>query len=169
MMEKTSKSAERREQLQEWINNGAEWCANQLWNKTQNLASKKREIAILHDRLAELEGKAASFERLKTTNERLKDVLEENGIRTTKIRIYYKEHRCDVCTEEECYEWECDDYSDAIASIAWYTYHIADDVIDGITSDFKSQEYECYKIVDERTGEVLYEEDEEEGKDEQKD
>ena len=159
---------ERAEAIREWSEKGAEWCATQLWNARKKAADAGQAIKMYQREAWKERGERNFAYQIKKDNEHLKEILEENGIRPKKLRVYYRDADCPNCENnpENGGEWDCayceDDSRQMVESISWYTYKIDDGYITGITSAFKSEDYECYKITDENTGEVLYECKEEE-------
>ena len=163
----TKKNEDIQAKKAEWKEKGIDWCITKLWSTREDAKKTRKE-------LAELFGIKNYLYDVRRENEALKNVLEENGIRATKLRVYYKDKGytrmcllredvadCPNCFEENCEGNEKIDYChDCIETISWYSYKIDNGKIEGIVSNFCKDEYECYKIIDERTGEVLYEEKE---------
>ena len=156
----------KQEIIEQWTNKGAEYCANRLW-QCRNELKKERERRRLYFKEAHVfTAKHALVEDVMKANQNLKTALEENGITPVKLRLYYlfREHDedceeccfefCDVCAEKEEVEY--------IESLAFYTYKISDGFIHGIVSNLSERFIDCYKIVDDRTGEVIYEMEQEE-------
>ena len=154
---------ERNRQIEEWTSKGAEWCATQLWNAKKMAQKAKKEAFNCKKELHILKIQEGLFGALKAENEHLKDVLDFNGIRPTKMTLYYLVPDCGDCDGDDVNFYCCDccdpDYQNIVVSEAWYTYEITDGLISGITSSFHRDEYECYKIVNERTGEVVYQQE----------
>ena len=154
---------ERNRQIEEWASKGAEWCATQLWNAKKMAQKAKKEAFDYKKELHTLKIQEGLFVALKAENEHLKDVIEFNGIRPTKMTLYYLVPDCGDCDGDDVEFYCCDrcdpDYQNIVVSEAWYTFEITDGLISGITSSFHRDEYECYKIVNERTGEVVYQQE----------
>ena len=154
---------ERNRQIEEWTSKGAEWCATQLWNAKKMAQKAKKEAFDCKKELHTLKIQEGLFRALKAENEHLKDVIEFNGIRPTKMTLYYLVPDCGNCDGDEENYYYCDgcdpDYQNIVVSESWYTYGITDGLISGITSSFDRDKYECYKIVNERTGEVVYQQE----------
>ena len=151
------------ETIKEWEIRGAEWCATQLWNAKKksetDRAGLERYINYWKDKADEFEGRANTQKELERVNERLKDILSDNGIRPTKLRLEYIAKECEVgeCDADECWSYEdCDFCVEKVSVLSWYDYEITDGVIEGILSNFEDKRLNCLKIVNERTGEVLY-------------
>lgn len=154
---------ERNRQIEEWASKGAEWCAAQLWNAKKMAQKAKKEAFDCKKELHTLKIQEGLYGALKAENEYLKDVIEFNGIRPTKMTLYYLVPDCGDCDGDDIEFYCCDrcdpDYQDIVVSESWYTFEITDGLISGITSSFHRNEYECYKIVNERTGEVVYQQE----------
>lgn len=158
--------ADRKAQIEEWSEKGAKWCASKLYEaRADNREFLNRISEDFDDRVKDiLQGKNNT---LKEVNDNLKTVLEENGIRPTKLRVYYQSFDCQNCSKGERYEgrWICGNEDpwwedncpvrNHVDSISFYTYAIDNGYIEGITSKFKRIRIDAIKIVDERTGEVL--------------
>lgn len=154
---------ERNRQIEEWTSKGAEWCATQLWNAKKMAQKAKKEAFDCKKELHTLKIQEGLYRALKAENEHLKDVIEFNGIRPTKMTLYYLVPDCEDCDGDDVDFYCCDrcdpDYKNVVVSEAWYTFGITDGLISGVTSSFHRNEYECYKIVNERTGEVVYQQE----------
>ena len=154
---------ERNRQIEEWTSKGAEWCATQLWNAKKMAQKAKKEAFDCKKELHTLKIQEGLYRALKAENEHLKDVIEFNGIRPTKMTLYYLVPDCGNCDGDDVNFYCCDrcdpDYQNIVVPVAWYTFGITDGLISGITSSFHRNEYECYKIVNERTGEVVYQQE----------
>ena len=160
-------------QISEWIGKGAEWCANQLY-----LARMQRSEAYERNRNLEKEVRTLrsrvhnDLYILERANKIMADVLGENGIRPTRLRITYLDTDCVHCPcrgSEDGEGWDClgcgeevngtiirETEKEVTESIAFYTYKIDDGMLQGITSHFEeSEQYDLLKAVDEKTGEVL--------------
>lgn len=146
------------------IGKGEEYLAGKLFdaraenNELRNMISKFRM-----DRFSASE---EAF-RLRKINYNLAKVLQDVGIRPTKLRITYQVDDCPNCEyahTDDGYTWECNDFPDVgcpqktiVETESFYDYSISDDGMSGITAGFGSEEYDVLKVVDERTGEVIYE------------
>ena len=141
----------------EWAPNGAEWCAKKLFEARQEL--HKIRLENKHSTLYECKRyrlKSALSERVMEENSAMAEVLEKNGIRPTFLRCFYVAKPCEDCDREECHYYECEDEAEYVDSIAWYLWRIKDGTIEGVLTDFSSKSLDCYKIIDEKTGKVLY-------------
>lgn len=149
-MSKHDEVERRNAKIAEFVEKGAEWCAKKLYAARQELDFEKHKNRRIESRLWEQSG-------INEVNENLKKILEKNGIRPIKLRLYYRECTAEEC--EDCYECEgCEDYIETISQVSFYSYKITDGNIKGILHDFNSEQFECHKIVDDRTGEVIWEE-----------
>lgn len=155
----------RKDTIAEYEAHGAHWCAEKLYAAREERDAMRERAKRKAEELMRANGKAGVYNAVLKANYNLARVLTESGIRPTLLRVYYSEYHCDKCGVEDCDRYiaeECDDFDDVVETISFYTYRIKDDVLDGIDSEFKSRLMECKKIVDDRTGEVLYEAKEEE-------
>lgn len=156
---------DRKAQIAEWAAKGAEWCATQLHTAREKCKNATDMKLQYRDEMYRERARADASAFIEEANNNLKKVLEENGIRPTKLRVYYRIPDCEHCPD--CGdEWACaycdNEDIEVVRPVSWYTYHIANGDIDGIVSDFSTESHCCYKIVNERTEEVLYEESEDE-------
>lgn len=153
---------DRKEKIQEWQAKGAEWCAVQLWATREQLAKEKEAKRQLHGKLMERIFESESQYLLAHENLCMATVLQENGIRPVKLRLTYLYRDCEQCSasygnEPTCEFYECDSEEKVIESVSLYTYSIdGKGNLKGITSQFKVENYNLLKAVDERTGEVIY-------------
>lgn len=160
----------RKQKLEEWVGKGAEWCATQLWQTRRNLEkARRRETEARHEKWKLQAQSDIDYHALTRANATMANVLRENGIRPTKLRITYVDADCENCEyydrdEERCTDefGGCDDdylYKKQICttSISFYTYLISGDRLDGITAQFEDKHYSLIKVVDERSGDVLFE------------
>ena len=148
--------------VEELASKGAEWCAKRLYEV-------KAELEETRERLMREQNTNSRYlmnKNIEQANNNLASVLEEMGVRPTRLRVYYLRKPCEDCEDIDREWWEdcqtCDLRSDYVETTSWYTYQIKDGLIAGILSNFEDGEFDCYKIVNEKTGEVLYESEESE-------
>lgn len=145
----------------EWVDKGAEWCAERLWEARKKLTKLRDELRYSEkQRWSNNVMDAHSRYLLKDANENLATVLEHNGIRPTPLRVTYIGRNKDFC--ENCDDHFCIDCEEGLEkrteSMRFYTYFLADDKLSGITSKFEYvRNLEVIKITDERTGEIIAE------------
>jgi hypothetical protein len=169
---------DKKAKIAECISKGAEWCASKLWDaREENRELKKHKHKWLRERDEAL-AEAKMVYPIESANECLREVLEENGIRPTKLTLYYLHLACDICRldrgvtqmygDEEvmvddddcCGKYDddrCQNYTENVVKLtSWWTYEINDGYIKGIISSFNHEHFSCYKIVNENTGEIIY-------------
>lgn len=154
---------ERNTEISEYEAKGAHWCAEKLYYARQEANAYREHYRHEATARMEADAKVCMYDKLAKANENLAHILSENGVRPSRFRIYYKEHNCSECDAEWCSQYDfdtCDDYEITIIPISFYDFIINGGEIAGIADDFERIDYRCTKIVDERTGEVLYEEKE---------
>lgn len=154
----------RQEQINDWIGKGAEWLAKKLYNATRDnntLSERLQQYRYNH-------GCNDDFEAIKTANKNMAKVIQDNGIRPTHLTVKYMTNDCKSCPyepgpgqdAEECNrtQWEeaCPLTSGAV-SRGFYFYEVDDEGFDGITSLFESANYDAVKVINDNTGEVIYE------------
>lgn len=155
----------RKDTIAEYEAHGAQWCAEKLYAAREARDAMRERAKQMYEEMMRAFGKAGVYNAVMEANENLARVLTESGIRPTLLRVYYSEYHCDRCDNEDCDRYiaeECDDFDDVVETISFYAYRIENDMLEGINTEFKTRLMECKKIVDERTGEVLYEAKEEE-------
>lgn len=144
--------------IAEWMKKEPIWLAEQLWSARKNAKNAREEVSEYREKLWKLERQNDSVNEIQEANKIMADVLEQNGIRPTRLRLTYIFHDCDNCKYDED-DWyvcdNCDEEKEYVESISFYTYKVHDGFLEGITSQFKEEEYELVKLVDERTGEVI--------------
>ena len=152
----------RQEKIREWASKGAEWCATQLWTARQE-NSRLRSADKSHRFYNRSEEKER--EHLRESNKNLAKVLQSSGIKPQYLTITYNSSHCryEYCPIDG---WDCLDCEDCeyyheeteTARKAFYTWGVTDDNhFEGIGVNFNDAELEVYRIVDETTGAVLYE------------
>lgn len=173
-MSKENKAVTRKDKLAEWEARGARWCAEQLWNAKKRIEDIKEEKRLGIEHRIDDDIKAWNYDVVKKANYTLKCVLEEAGIFPTKLTLFYRGTYCEKCPsnsenggdEDSCGYCNTETMPPVIIvkTLSFYTYKITDGDIEGITTNFEDgvSRYECFKIVNEKTGEVLYEASEEE-------
>lgn len=142
------------EAIAELESRGAHWCAERLYSFRSGRAYDAMCAQI----------KKKYEERLQVVmmaNENLAHILSENGVRPSLLRVHYIDRPCESCMDE-CYWNECTKGADVVETLLFYNYRIESGTLEGVDADFISRQLACTKVVDERTGEVLYEEKEEE-------
>lgn len=172
----------KKEQIAEWTQKGAEWCATQLYEARRYLTKERRKNTEIHKELKHLEAQSmVDNDILRHSNKIMSEVLEENGIRPTRLRITYLCRDCDHC---DYGEWDDDDHECHCSEIGWYnfpncdeliggdivrgaekavtesiafyTYKIDNGFLSGITGLFEHKYgYDLVKVVDEKTGEII--------------
>lgn len=157
----------KKEKIKEWEEKGVEWCAARLWEAREMNKKYEREIKILnYEKFTHID------REVEKTNTILMHTLEENGIRPIPLRIEYYENECEYITDDCPYDYipceECNNYKTHhyIGRVTFYSYKIDNGLLTGITSDFTEKDFYVYKVTDERTGEVFYENNEENSEDE---
>lgn len=157
----------RKRKIAEWEQRGNQWCAEQLWLARKAAYGQAETIGKLSSSLHETEARA---DALAETNEILSLVLKENGIRTHKLIITYEEGRClaDLAGTGECDEWDCDycpkwQQALKIRTVGFYIWELTEDVLQGITADFKKEGFDVVRIIDDETRRLLWERQEDEG------
>lgn len=154
----------KKEQIAEWIARGPEWLAGKLYEEkllTKRLAKRRyRSRPTYYEEVAALE----------KANETMAQVLEDNGIRPTHLTVQFIEADCENCEFKgdedddepnyDCYytriDGECP-YRKDVISRGFYSYVVSDGLFEGITSIFTKERFEAVKVINDRTGEVVYE------------
>lgn len=98
-------------------------------------------------------------ELLESQNMNMATVLKENGIRPHQLLITYEDDKvinescCCECGETVCEE--CDNFITNVKStesMAFYTVSITDGDLDGITADFRRENFQVLVVDDWETG-----------------
>lgn len=161
---------EKKEKIREWVEKGAEWCAERLWTVQQECnRAKKSEKRHRYDRIKKVKEQEIDCTLLLKANDNLRKLLELNGIRPTRLRVTYVARSCIGCPyvkDAECrLSWdECDyGWENVVETISYYDYKIEGGYLAGITSTFENTGLSVLKVVDVNSEEVLYEEEQDEG------
>lgn len=153
----------------EWVEKGAEWCANKLYEERRvkekiNDREKRLESALRHEQCEN-----AEIDTLREVNRNMSKVLQDCGVFPTKLRVTYKGSYCKKCGYYDEFEgclaefWDEEDcvLTTFVESFSFFWYQIEDNTLSGITSTLKNfRAGEILKIVDEKTGEVIFEREE---------
>ena len=153
------------EKVTEYLSKGAEWCANQLWNARKENDTIRKDMDRLRKELAQSEITNMTAEAYKEANHLMNEVLVGHNIFPIRLTLYFRENDCSGCVEGEGAYSCCEcipPEKEIIETVSMYTMRIEDGYLEGITSDFKERGVECFKITNTDTGEILYEEREEE-------
>ena len=164
----------RSEVMPEWEAKGTKWLAEQLWS-AKKATERAKENARSYERAYHKElAKDREVYALRDANRLMATVLRDNGIKPTRLRVTYIDCDCLNCPGYggEDGEWDClgcgETYNGEtirqteakfIESIGFYTYRIRGNEMEGINAVFEKKEYEVIKVVDEKTGEVIYQND----------
>ena len=154
-------SKKKNEKVAEYLSKGAEWCANQLWNARKENDTIRKEMDRLRGELTQSRITNMTAGTYKEANHLMNEVLVGHNIFPVRLTLYFRENDCSGCAEYDCFECE-PPKKEVIETVSMYTMRIEDGFLEGITSDFKSRGVECFKITNTDTGEILYEEREEE-------
>lgn len=164
---------DKKSKIAEWTAKGTEWCAKQLWEARKvNQRTENEKQVWKRKAMHSWSQQKVDVYLLEAANANMANVLRENGIKPTRLRVTYISRDCDncECKPEDGYEsdvcFNCGDIwngrphweeeSEHIESISFYTYSINNGYLSGITSQFNSvRDYYLRKVVDERTGEVI--------------
>lgn len=155
----------KQEKIAEWKAKGIDWLANQLWQQRNNHIDMNKRYGQLESRLWHVKAENEVVEIIKQQNFNIARILEESGIKPTKLRITYQEKDCHDCEDydgQDCVsdfpDYECCPKKRIVQTVSFYAYRVDAGVLTGIVSDFKTRnEYDVLKIVDERTGEGIWE------------
>lgn len=101
---------------------------------------------------------------IRTINNNLMTVLKEYGAVISRLRVEYITEDCDncpcYCGEQCCSEGYYDDecaWKKMTRVCSFYVYEIDDDILEGISAELEKESYKLIRVVDERTGHVLFE------------
>ena len=101
---------------------------------------------------------------IQTINNNLMTVLKEYGLVISRLRVEYITEDCDncpfYCGEQCCSEGHYDDecaWKRMTRVCSFYFYEIDNDLLEGISAELEEESYKLIRVVDERTGHVLYE------------
>lgn len=162
------KKEERKKTIDEWKAKGLDWCAEQLWIWRNKADERKREIEKFEfEKWCKKSEYECDCDLLKDANQTLKCVLEDYGIRPTRYTITYI-----ACCQDSCEELypECDNcYSmkTYMKDISLYSFVIEEDFMTAVNAMFEEVEYDVLKVVNNTTGQVIYEYKEDEEEDEE--
>ena len=155
----------KKETIAEYIQKGVEWCANKYYIAHQYNTKAKKELTAM--RFCEKDNMKA----IQKANENMRKVLEEYGARPVHLTIKYKECNCEMCpyNDDVCDEdmtWDCfytrqnDEcpMTGGVDSLGFWTYFVNDDDgFEGISSTFETKHYDAVKVINDATGDVIYE------------
>lgn len=156
----------KQEQINEWIGKGAEWLAKKLYTADRNNKTLLEQL----QRYKYNYGRNDDFNALKMANKNMARIIQDNGIRPTHLTVKYIATDCKNCPyepdplfgrdAEKCnqtrYDGDCPMTSGAV-SRGFYFYEVDDEGFSGITSLFASKDYDAVKVINDTTGEVIYE------------
>lgn len=150
----------RKEKIEEWASRGAEWCATQLWTARVD-ASRLRSENAERSRIDRRDISEAYI--LAQANKRLKKLLAEEGVEIKKLIVQFIDtnfdDECDGCGAygyKNCEECEYRHEENIVGTFSFYTWHIHDGHLSGITKTFEDVDLEVVRIIDDNTGSVLY-------------
>ena len=163
------RKTDKQQLISEWVEKGAEWCANKLYEERRakekiNDRNEWLKSALRHEQCVNEE-----IYTLREVNRNMSKVLQDCGVFPTKLRVTYKESYCEKCDWysefEGCTAYYWDDETCVlrtfVETFSFFWYQIQDNTLSGITSALKNfMESEILKIVDEKTGEVIFEREE---------
>lgn len=160
----------KQEKIAEWKAKGIDWLANQLWLQRNRHLEMNQNLNTVERELRQVKSENEITQTVKQQNRNLAKILEENGIRPAQLRITYQEKDCKGCKfgsdlgsgEYDCYsdfqDYEYCPKKKIVETVSFYTYKIDNDVICGILNTFDGRgEYDVLKVVDCKTGEVIWE------------
>ena len=155
----------KKETIAEYIQKGVEWCANKYYIADEYNKKAKKELARLRSQV----GTRYDFWAVKKANENMQKVLIDYGARPVHLTIKYVEPNCKTCpygtTKNNGEDWEClEEYGTyecpmkgGAMSIGFWTYSVDDDGFEGITSEFITENFDAVKVINDATGDVIYE------------
>lgn len=150
------------EKIEQWKEKGVDWLCTQLWNARTQCHNARIETQHAEANYRSARAEISAAREVTRINENLAKVLEQNGIRPTRLRLTYMS--CGAETHDYC-DGDCDgcrDYIKSTGTYSYYDYDISEGkyqsavIISGITAEFKRLNLDVLKVVDERTGEVIY-------------
>lgn len=150
----------KQEQFEKWKKKGIEWCLERLWVARNENKDARKNVSEAYHKISQLRAENdIGFYVMKRANELMAKVLKEHGIFPTKLRLTFIEKDCELWQSEGwCENW-CEDCGiepkTYIKEMSFYTYSIEENVLCGITADFKEKQYDLLKAVDVKTGEVI--------------
>lgn len=156
----------KKEQIAEFEQNGAEWCAKKLYEaRERNKELEKiRRKWLYSESLQSI--KDTINRTIKQQNENMAEVLADNGVRPHKLLITFMETDCEHCEHSGSEYGECIycDYDDDFGNwqkiqetISFYSFRITEEEISGITSLFEDKKFQVLKVIDENNGRTLFE------------
>lgn len=158
----------KREQVEKFVQKGPEWLAGKLYDARKELAAERAKR-----RKVEMEGH--STYTLEEINHNLSVLLQNAGITTTPLIVQYIEPDCINCPHWNNYEDCCEYFGECVGEKKlssytkfMYTFNVSHEevagIMSGIDSKFRSFTEECViRVIDNRTGNVIWENTEEEG------
>lgn len=155
----------KKETIAEYIQKGVEWCANKYYIAHQYNTKAKKELTAMRF------CKNDNMKAIQEANENMRKVLEEYGARPVHLTIKYKERNCekcqyydDVCDEDtswDCFYTSANDecpMTGGVDSLGFWTYSVNDDDgFEGISTTFETKKYDAVKVINDVTGDVIYE------------
>ena len=157
-------NATKAEKIEQWKEKGIDWLCSQLWNARTQCHNARIETRHAEANYRSARAEISAAREVLQINENLARVLEQNGIRPTRLRLTYTSCGADIDTYD-CCDGDCDicrAYIKGTGTYSFYDYDISEGkyqsavTITGITAKFKQLNLNVLKVVDERTGEVIY-------------
>lgn len=166
---------QRQEQIKEWAEKGAEWCAKRLWDERNKLNDTTAKLRCIELKASRLECENANgYQTVLRQNHTMAGVLENHGIMPTRLRLTYRAHDEHMCEGCDGYGRDCEECAylqECIETETFYSYRIGQEwwmgerdwVIEGATGEFEYRTtWNLIEVRDDRTNEVIWKRPEQE-------